>query len=73
MVASRSSIRLKLIAIVMLMTCAALGFAGLGLTVFERLTNRMALHKEVATVSGIISANSTAALTFKTRPPQSRS
>ena len=58
------SIRIKLIAIVMLTTCASLALAGLALVVFEWIIGRRALHREIEAVADILATNSTATLTF---------
>jgi signal transduction histidine kinase/ActR/RegA family two-component response regulator len=59
-----TSIRAKLIAIVMATTCLALVLAGISLTTFELLSYRDTTSRELATIAEIIGANSTAALTF---------
>jgi PAS domain S-box-containing protein len=59
-----SSIRLKLVAIVMATTCASLCVMGLALGAFELVSHRRAMMAELAAVGDIIGANSTAALTF---------
>jgi PAS domain S-box-containing protein len=58
------SVRAKLIAIVMLTTCASLTLMGFALGIFEVISHRRAMTAEMATVGNIIGANSTAALTF---------
>jgi signal transduction histidine kinase len=58
------SVRAKLIAMVMVTTCVALALAGAALAVFEVVSHRRALAKEVATVAAVLAENSTAALTF---------
>jgi PAS domain S-box-containing protein len=59
-----ASIRIKLIAIVMLTTCASLALAGMALVVFEWIIGRRALHGEIEAVADILASNSTATLTF---------
>jgi signal transduction histidine kinase len=59
------SIRAKLIGMVMLTTCLALGLAGGSLSVFEVVSHRRALAKELETIAAILAENSTAALTFE--------
>jgi PAS domain S-box-containing protein len=59
-----TSIRIKLIAIVMLTTCASLALAGLALVVFEWIIGRRALHREIEAVADIVASTSTATLTF---------
>ena len=58
------SIRAKLIAMVMVTTCAALAFAGGALAVFEVISHRRTLAKELSTIAAILAENSTAALAF---------
>ena len=58
------SIRAKLIAMVMVTTCAALAFAGGALAVFEVMNHRRTLAKELSTIAAILAENSTAALAF---------
>jgi signal transduction histidine kinase/HAMP domain-containing protein/ActR/RegA family two-component response regulator len=58
------SIRAKLIAVVMATTCASLSLMAFVLGIFELVSHRKAMATEIAAVSQIIGANSTAALTF---------
>jgi signal transduction histidine kinase/ActR/RegA family two-component response regulator len=59
-----TSIRAKLIAVVMATTCASLLLMGFALGIFELISHRRTMAAEIAAVSQIIGANSTAALTF---------
>jgi PAS domain S-box-containing protein len=59
-----ASIRAKLIALVMATTCASLALMGFALGIFELISHRRTMAAEMAAVSQIIGANSTAALTF---------
>ena len=59
-----ASIRAKLIAVVMATTCASLSLMGFALGIFELISHRRTMAAEMAAVSQIIGANSTAALTF---------
>jgi PAS domain S-box-containing protein len=58
------SIRAKLIAMVMVTTCVALAVAGLALAIFEVISHRRTLEKEISTISAILAENSTGALSF---------
>ena len=58
------SIRVKLLIVVMVTTCASLFLTGLALGVFELFSHRRTMTAEMAAVSEIIGANSTAALAF---------
>jgi signal transduction histidine kinase len=60
----RFSIRAKLVAIVMLTTVAALLLAGLSLGIFEVVSVRRTLRRELKTMADIVGTNSTAALAF---------
>ncbi len=59
-----TSLRSKLIAIVMATTCVALLVAGGAMAFFEADSRRKALGKEMTTIAAILGENSTAALTF---------
>jgi PAS domain S-box-containing protein len=59
-----TSIRAKLTAVVMATTCASLCLMGFALGIFELISHRRTMAAEMATVSEIIGANSTAALSF---------
>ena len=59
-----TSIRAKLIALVMATTCASLSLMGFALGIFELISHRRTMAAEMAAVGQIIGANSTAALTF---------
>jgi len=59
-----SSIRIKLVAIVMITTCTALALVGGALAVFDRVMHRQALRREMATIAEIVGGNSAAALLF---------
>ena len=59
-----ASIRAKLLIVVLVTTCASLLLTALGLGVFEYMSHRRAMTAEMAAVSEIIGANSTAALAF---------
>ena len=48
----------------MVTTCAALAFAGGALAVFEVISHRRTLAKELSTIAAILAENSTAALAF---------
>ena len=58
------SIRAKLMAMIMATTCVALAFAGGALAIFEVMSHRQALVKELSTIADILAENSTASLTF---------
>jgi two-component system, cell cycle sensor histidine kinase and response regulator CckA len=58
------SIRAKLLIVVMVTTCASLLLTGLALGAFELFSHRRTMTAEMAVVSEIIGANSTAALAF---------
>ena len=58
------SIRAKLITMVMVTTCLALAIAGGALAIFEVISHRKAVAKELSTIAAILAENSTAALTF---------
>jgi PAS domain S-box-containing protein len=59
------SIRAKLVAIVMLTTMPALLLAGLSVGVFEVVSVRRTLLRELKTMADIVGTNSTAALAFR--------
>src|SRR5690349_10723444 len=59
------SIRAKLIAIVMVTTCAALALVASTLATFDAVSHRRSLKKELQTIAQITGENSTAALTFE--------
>src|SRR5687768_8593974 len=59
------SIRAKLVAIVMLTTIPALLMAGLSLGVFEVVSVRRTIGRELRTMADIVGTNSTAALAFR--------
>ena len=59
------SIRAKLVAIVMLTTVPALFLAGLSLGIFEVVSVRRTLRRELKTMADIVGTNSTAALAFQ--------
>src|SRR6185436_176903 len=56
------SIRVKLIAIVMITTCTALALVAGSLAVFDLVTHRQTLRVELGTMAHILGQNSTAAL-----------
>jgi two-component system, cell cycle sensor histidine kinase and response regulator CckA len=58
------SIRAKLLIVVVVTTCASLFLTAVGLGIFEYFNHRRTMLAEMATVSEIIGANSTAALSF---------
>ena len=59
-----ASIRAKLLIVVMVTACASLLLTGLALGAFELFSHRRTMKAEMAVVSEIIGANSTAALAF---------
>jgi signal transduction histidine kinase/HAMP domain-containing protein len=59
------SIRAKLVAIVMLTTVPALVLAGLSLGIFEVISARRVLQRELQTMADIVGTNSTAPLAFR--------
>src|SRR6188474_2663441 len=63
-----ASIRAKLLIVVMVTTCASLVLTGLALGAFEFFSHRRTITAEMAAVSEIIGANSTAALAFNDEP-----
>jgi len=63
-----ASIRAKLLIVVMVTTCASLVLTGLALGAFEYFSHRRTMTAEMAAVSEIIGANSTAALAFNDEP-----
>jgi signal transduction histidine kinase len=58
------SIRAKLIAIVMITTAAAMFLVAVALAVFDVVTHKQTLKKELGTIAQIVGENSTAALVF---------
>ena len=59
-----ASIRARLLVVVVVTTCASLILTGLALGAFELFSHRRTMKSEMAVVSEIIGANSTAALAF---------
>jgi signal transduction histidine kinase len=62
---SAFSIRAKLIAIVMITTCAALALVAGALAAFDAITHRQTMKKDLQTMAEFARENSTAALTFE--------
>jgi signal transduction histidine kinase len=65
---SSLSVRAKLIAIIMITTCAALALVASTLAAFDAITHRQTLRKQLQTLAQIAGENSTAALTFENAP-----
>src|SRR5258708_4319624 len=63
----KAPIRKKLLVIIMLTSCVALCLAATGFLVFEGITFRQHIARNLTQLSGIIEANSTAAITFNDR------
>ena len=60
----RSSIRLKLAAVILLTSCLALGLADAGFGLYERATYRQMMVRELTTLADTLGANAAGALTF---------